>query len=138
MANKRLCPFCHNEIDIEATRCKYCQKWLDENISEPKKFIDTLILSLFVGVYGIHRFFTGYYAIGIIQLLTFGGCGIWSSIDFISICLGKYKDANNYELEKYNRKSGLIILSLVIVLYLIIVMLILGLIMLAIHLGSKG
>lgn len=54
------------------------------------------------------------------------------------ICLGKYKDANNYELEKYNRKIGLIILSLVIVLYLIIVMLILGLIMLAIHRGSKG
>ena len=52
---------------MKEERDKYCQKLLNENISEPKKFIDTLILSLFVGIYGIHRFFTGYYAIGIIQ-----------------------------------------------------------------------
>jgi len=25
------CPFCNNEIAIEAKKCKYCKKWIDEN-----------------------------------------------------------------------------------------------------------
>ncbi|MCQ2739899.1 MAG: TM2 domain-containing protein [bacterium] len=109
MDNVKLCPFCHNEINVEATRCKHCKKWLDESTRKPKKFLDTLLLSWFLGSYGVHRFYTGYYAIGVIQALTLGGCGIWSLIDFISICFGNYKDANGVELEKYDRKLGLIL-----------------------------
>ena len=44
-----------------------------------------LILSFFVGVLGIHRFYLGYTWQGIVQLLTAGGLGIWALIDFIRI-----------------------------------------------------
>jgi len=26
----KLCPFCNNEIAVEAKKCKHCKKWLDE------------------------------------------------------------------------------------------------------------
>jgi hypothetical protein len=31
--------------------------------------------------------------VGVIQLLTLGGCGIWVLIDFIMLLLGNFKDA---------------------------------------------
>lgn len=51
------------------------------------------ILCFFVGILGIHRMYLGYIGIGILQLLTLGGCGIWTLIDFIRICIGDLKPA---------------------------------------------
>ncbi|HEY8399911.1 MAG TPA: TM2 domain-containing protein [Cytophagaceae bacterium] len=42
----------------------------------------------FLGVFGIHRFYTGHIAIGIIQLLTLGGCGIWCIVDLVLLITG--------------------------------------------------
>lgn len=53
-----------------------------------KSQIVALILVIFLGGLGIHRFYLGYTGIGIIQLLTAGGCGIWAFIDFIRIITG--------------------------------------------------
>jgi len=46
-----------------------------------------LLLSFFLGVLGIHRFYLGYMWQGVVQLLTFGGLGIWAFIDFIRIII---------------------------------------------------
>lgn len=55
---------------------------------EPKSQLIALILVILVGALGIHRFYLGYTTIGIIQLLTLGGCGIWALIDLIRIAMG--------------------------------------------------
>lgn len=55
------------------------------------------LLCIFLGGLGIHRFYLGYTTIGIIQLLTGGGCGIWVIIDLIRILtgdLGRNPNAN--------------------------------------------
>ena len=42
----------------------------------------------FVGILGIHRFMMGDTTNGILMLLTAGGCGVWTLIDFIRILMG--------------------------------------------------
>jgi|RhiMetdeSRZDD1v2_1073273.scaffolds.fasta_scaffold02084_20 TM2 domain-containing membrane protein YozV len=56
-----------------------------------KSQVIALILVLLVGGLGIHRFYLGYTWQGIVQLLTLGGCGIWSLIDLIRIIVGTLK-----------------------------------------------
>ena len=50
------------------------------------------ILPALIGINGIHRFMTGKVGTGILMLITFGGCGIWTLIDLIVIATGGYKD----------------------------------------------
>lgn len=87
-----------------------------------KSFLVTEVLSFFLGFLGVHRYYTGYIGIGILQTLTLGGCGIWSLIDFIFISLGKYKDAKGQELEGYDMRIGLgaLIFSAVVSAFLMI------------------
>jgi len=59
-----------------------------------KSQLIALLLCLFFGPLGLHRFYLGYYEIGIIQILTFGGCGIWYLIDLILILTGDLKPRN--------------------------------------------
>jgi hypothetical protein len=59
-----------------------------------KSQLVALLLVIFVGVLGIHRFYLGYIGIGIIQLLTFGGFYIWALIDLIRIITGDLTPKN--------------------------------------------
>ncbi len=63
------------------------------------KWVIALILCFTVGYLGIHRFYLGHIGIGIIQLLTAGGCGIWVIIDLIMLLTGSLKDAQGNPLK---------------------------------------
>jgi TM2 domain-containing membrane protein YozV len=63
-----------------------------------KTFVTALLLSLFLGSLGIDRFYLGYAGLGILKLLSLGGCGIWALIDFILIAVRKVKDADGRPL----------------------------------------
>lgn len=58
----------------------------------PKSFVAVLLLALFLGTLGIHRFYVGKIGTGILQLITLGGLGIWVLIDLIVIIVGKFTD----------------------------------------------
>jgi hypothetical protein len=82
---------------------KKIQKTLDEQAEmspegnmqdQPKSQLVALLLAILVGGLGIHRFYLGYTAIGIIQLLTLGGCGVWALIDLIRIAMNDLKPAD--------------------------------------------
>lgn len=57
-----------------------------------KDWLVTLLLSIFVGTFGIHRFYVGKIGTGILQLITLGGCGVWTLIDIIMIITSNFKD----------------------------------------------
>ena len=57
-----------------------------------KNFVVAILLCLFVGVFGVHRFYVGKIGTGILQLITLGGLGIWAFIDLIMIIVGAFKD----------------------------------------------
>lgn len=79
-----------------------------------KSFLAADLFCLFLGFLGVHRFYTGYILLGVLQLLTLGGLGIWALIDFIMINIGKYKDAQGNELEGFDQNIGYIFLAVAV------------------------
>jgi len=65
-----------------------------------KTFTTTLILSILLGSLGVDRFYLGYTKLGILKLITLGGCGIWSIIDIVQIAQGKLPDAQGRPLAR--------------------------------------
>jgi TM2 domain-containing membrane protein YozV len=65
-----------------------------------KSWLAALLLCFFVGVLGIHRFYVGKIGTGILMLITFGGFGIWTLIDFIMIAVGSFKDKQGMALAR--------------------------------------
>jgi TM2 domain-containing protein len=57
-----------------------------------------LVLSILLGEFGVDRFYTGSIMLGLLKLITFGGCGIWWLIDVILIATGAYKDQYGHPL----------------------------------------
>lgn len=53
----------------------------------------SLVLSIILGGYGIDRIYVGDVGLGILKLLTCGGCGIWWLIDLFLI-MDKTRQAN--------------------------------------------
>jgi TM2 domain-containing membrane protein YozV len=95
----QFCWNCGEATNPEADVCLKC----GVNLKKGQKHFETTIilcLLLLVGFGGIHRLYTGHIGIGIVQLVTWGGCGIWQLIDFIAIVQGKFKDADGNIIQK--------------------------------------
>lgn len=64
----------------------------NETSKSEKDWIATLLLSLFFGGLGVHRFYAGKVGTGLLMLFTLGGLGIWALIDLIMVIVGKFTD----------------------------------------------
>jgi TM2 domain-containing membrane protein YozV len=64
-----------------------------EDFSE-KNWLTTLLLCIFLGGLGIHRFYTGKIGTGILMLLTAGVFGVLYIIDIIMIATNSFTDKN--------------------------------------------
>jgi len=68
--------------------------------AQQKDWLTALLLCIFLGGFGAHRFYTGHTGTGVVQLLTLGGCAVWAIIDLVQIITGNFRDANGQPLLK--------------------------------------
>ena len=109
------CSNCGKQIDDKAVICIGCGvptqyyvtpgnsgfQLMDTQLPEGRfDWLTTLLLCFFLGVLGVHSFYTKKTSIGIAQLLTLGGCGIWTTIDLIMIIVGSFKDGDGNALHR--------------------------------------
>jgi hypothetical protein len=105
------CSNCGAQIDDKAVVCVKCgvltgnvpvSKVTSTGETDGFDWLTTLLLCWFLGVFGVHSFYTKRTTVGVIQLITLGGCGIWWLIDFIMILVGTYRDEYGRPLVRRN------------------------------------
>jgi len=91
------------------------------DLSRQRHFLAAFFFSFFFGLFGVDRFYMGKIWTGILKLLTFGGLGVWATIDLGQIISGSARDKQGNKLidaEKYKTfaKRTVFITTLVIIL----------------------
>jgi hypothetical protein len=72
-------------------------------ISAKSRLVVTL-LSFFLGTIGVHRFYLGKIGSGIAMIITLGGLGIWTLVDFIMAVSGNMKDREGLYIKNWESK----------------------------------
>lgn len=105
-AAQKYCVECGAIINAKAEICPACgvrqpmyYTQQSNNQNKDERWLACLLLCIFLGPFGVHRFYVGKIGTGIIQLLTFGGCGIWYIIDLVMIVIGNFRDASGNVIE---------------------------------------
>jgi hypothetical protein len=94
LAGRKYCQECSAETDVMAVVCTKCGMRLAGGGSEGavKSRLAAGLLGVFLGGWGVHRFYLGYTGIGILQIIvTLVTCGIgslWGFIEGILILAG--------------------------------------------------
>ncbi len=65
---------------------------MDQQMDSPKSRLACLLLCLFLGLLGAHRFYVGKTGTAILMLCTAGGLGVWAIVDLIFIISGSFRD----------------------------------------------
>ena len=99
------CEKCGKEIPEGTTSCPSCNpspgpQPATTPVDDRKDWLTALLLSIFLGQLGVDRFYLGYIGLGVLKLLTAGGCGIWWLVDVILIATDGLKDAKGRALRK--------------------------------------
>ena len=66
-----------------------------------KKILPAFLLCFFLGPLGSHRYYVGKVGSGVLHLLTLGGLGIWTLIDFVRIIIGSFTDAQGRKITNW-------------------------------------
>jgi TM2 domain-containing membrane protein YozV len=101
LKGSKYCNNCGAETLPDAEVCVKCGvRQGKSQTGEGKNWLVALLLSIFVGEFGIDRFYLGLIGTGVLKLITFGGIGIWWLIDVILIATNKLNDSEGRPLVK--------------------------------------
>ena len=61
-------------------------------------WLTLFLLTFFVGVLGVHRFYVGKIGTGFLMLLTLGGLGVWFLVDLILVVTGQFTNKDGQKI----------------------------------------
>ena len=73
----------------------------------PRSRLVALLFCVWLGVFGVHRFYVGKIGTGILMLLTIGGLGIWTLIDLILIAVGSFRDKEGRRVFRWTEPGSI-------------------------------
>ena len=74
-------------------------------VSEKSRLV-TVLLCLFLGWFGAHRFYVGKIGTGILMIITFGGLGVWYVADLIMVICGAFKDKDGKKVFRWMEEGS--------------------------------
>ena len=77
-------------------------KQIDAINTSPNDWVVCFILVIFLGFWGVHRFYVRKIGTGILMIFTFGGLGIWWFIDLILIATASFRDKEGRQIPYNN------------------------------------
>ena len=108
-----ICPNCGKENPDDAYFCPECGAALKNLAADPQAVVPpvkkeepypfrskkvAVILCLFLGWCGIHRFYVGKYGTGIFYMFTCGGFFLGWFLDLFNLFCDSFRDKNHYPL----------------------------------------
>ena len=63
-------------------------------------WLTLFLLTFFVGVLGVHRFYVGKIGTGFLMLLTLGGLGLWFLVDLILVVTGQFTNKDGQKIPR--------------------------------------
>ena len=85
---------------------------LEEFDSQKEKLLDSstktnsidwlalFLLTFFVGVLGVHRFYVGKIGTGVLMLITLGGLGVWFLVDLLLVVTGQFTNKDGQKIPR--------------------------------------
>lgn len=100
----KFCHSCGDVIESNALVCPRCgvaQPSMTNAAASDKRILPAFLLCFFLGVFGVHRFYAGKIGTGILELITFGGFGIWWLVDIILLVTGSFTDGSGQKITEW-------------------------------------
>jgi TM2 domain-containing membrane protein YozV len=90
---QKTCADCGTGMELSTTECPECGAVQpDSRPRRSKSWLIVLLMCVFGGALGFHRFYVGKIGSGTLMLLSLGGLGVWVLHDLVKISMSLFTD----------------------------------------------